>query len=282
MSNKPEKDVPVRIVKKKGHHGGHHGGAWKVAYADFVTAMMALFIVLWILAQGETVTKAVASYFKDPGAFETTRGSVLPDVSGNQGNTPVQINPLDQQKAMLQAMANSIRQELAKLPDYQDLAKQVDIQIVKEGLRFELLETPDSFYFAIGTANLNPEKMPILATITGQISKIPNKVVLEGHTDSRQYPSALGYTNFELSADRANAARRFMVAKGFPPDQIEEVRGYADSRLRNTGDPLDASNRRISILIKFQETLVSPINLDEAGLPPAAPLSQPGPVEEKR
>lgn len=248
-----EKDVPVRIVKKKGGHGGHHGGAWKVAYADFVTAMMALFIVLWILAQSQEVKEGIASYFKDPGVFETTKGGVTAGGQPTASGPPAVTDFHAQQKAMMEQMAKAIRETMTKRPEFKDLEKQVKIEVVKEGLRFELLETPDSVFFDIGTANLKPDKAKVLALITHQIRQMPNDVVIEGHTDSRPYPSLQGYTNFELSADRANSARRVMMAEGLLPNQVKEVRGYADSKLRDTNDPYSAVNRRISILLRFMD-----------------------------
>jgi chemotaxis protein MotB len=245
---------PIIVKKKKAAHGGHHGGAWKVAYADFVTAMMALFMVLWIVGQSKEVRESVSQYFKDPVAFREAAGGkgVL------QGGAPlskpeVKEDLLKQEAQRLQRMGDSIMQELQKNPDLEGLSKQINIEIVKEGLRIELLESSESFFFDVGTAHLKQDAGQVLGVIADELSRHSNHIILEGHTDSRQYSQETGYTNFELSADRANSARRVLVSRGVKYDQIDEVRGYADTRLRNTAAPLDASNRRISLLVKFEE-----------------------------
>lgn len=247
----------VRVVKKKGRHGGHHGGAWKVAYADFVTAMMALFIVLWIVGQSKEIKEYVAYYFRDPGAFsETTRGSGV--LTGATLHVPrpaeKEIARLNEQQ-QLTAMGDQIVGELRKNPQLAQMLDQVKIEIVQEGLRIELLESSQNVFFDIGTATLKPEAVNILSTIAERIGTLPNKVIIEGHTDSRQYSTVAGYTNFELSADRANSARRVLVKHGLRPEQITEVRGYADSKLRKRDDPFDATNRRISIIIQYESQL---------------------------
>jgi chemotaxis protein MotB len=150
-------------------------------------------------------------------------------------------------------MGDSIMQELRKNPALEALAKNIKMEIVKEGLRIELLESSESFFFDVGTANLKHDAAEVLGVIGTELGKESNHIVLEGHTDSRQYSQETGYTNFELSAERANSARRVIVSTGVKYGQIDEVRGYADTRLRNTLDPLDASNRRISLLVKFGE-----------------------------
>jgi chemotaxis protein MotB len=251
-----EKLQPIIIKKKKGGHGGHHGGAWKVAYADFVTAMMALFIVLWIVGQSKQVKEYVGEYFKDPGAFwENTKGGGALSTKGTMGiestGTPPQKKEDD--KAKLKSAGDSIMAELKKTPDLAELTKRVKIEVVKEGLRIEILETSEMCNFDVGTAHLKASAEKTLYIIGEQIIRLPNRIIVEGHTDSRQYSHADVYTNFELSADRANSARRVLVKSGVEPTKFDEVRGCADSRLYNTKDPLDAANRRISIIIKFVE-----------------------------
>jgi chemotaxis protein MotB len=142
--------------------------------------------------------------------------------------------------------------EIAGKPGLSDLSKQIRIEVVKEGLRIELLESPNAVFFDVGTANMHDDTKKLLAVIAAGIRDLPNHLILEGHTDSRRYSSALGYTNFELSTDRANSARRVLVAEGLPEVRFDEVRGYADTMLRNAADPLDAANRRISIILKFE------------------------------
>jgi len=186
-------EAPIRVVRKKAGHGGHHGGAWKVAYADFVTAMMALFIVLWIVGQSKQVKEYVANYFKDPGAaFENTKAGVSTGGKVGMGE-PTAEEFLKRQEANLQAVGKEIMKEIAAKPGLAELSKQIRIEVVKEGLRIELLESPNSVFFDVGTANM-----------------------------------------------------------GLPEGRIDEVRGYADTMLRNPADPLDAANRRISIILKFE------------------------------
>jgi chemotaxis protein MotB len=255
--SKPEAEAPIRIVKKKAGHGGHHGGAWKVAYADFVTAMMALFIVLWIVGQSKQVKQYVANYFKDPGAFFTnTKGGGPFEANkiglGGQAVDEELLRRTEQkQQQAFQSMGKQIVGNLASSRDLKHLIGQIEMKIVKEGLRIELLEKSESFFFDVGTATLKPEAQEVLAVIAKEVGRLPNHVIIEGHTDSRPYSRADGYSNFELSAERANSARRTLVTRGVEQSKIDEVRGYADTQLRNTQDPLDVTNRRISILVKF-------------------------------
>jgi chemotaxis protein MotB len=251
-----EEEVPIRIVKKKARHAGHHGGAWKVAYADFVTAMMALFIVLWIVGQSKQVKEYVANYFKDPGAFFTnTKGGGPFEYSQvATGERSVIDDLLKREQKRLKEMGNEIMKTLETKSGLEKLSKQVKMELVKEGLRIELMEQSQSFFFDVGTAELKPEAKEIVKVIGREVSKLPNHVIIEGHTDSRPYSREDGYSNYELSVDRANSARRTMVSAGMQPAQVDEVRGYADKILRNRQDPLDVTNRRISVLIKYQET----------------------------
>ena len=246
-------EAPIRIVRKKKGHAGHHGGAWKVAYADFVTAMMALFIVLWIVGQSKQVKEYIANYFKDPGAFfENTKAGGAASAGKIGAATPTAEEFLKRQEENLQAVGKEIMKEISEKPGLAELSKQIRIEVVKEGLRIELLESPNSVFFDVGTANMHDDTKKLLAVIAAGIRGLPNHLILEGHTDSRRYSSALGYTNFELSTDRANSARRVIVAEGLAEDRFDEVRGYADTMLRNPADPLDAANRRISIILKFE------------------------------
>lgn len=252
------KETTIRIVKKKvAGHGGHHGGAWKVAYADFVTAMMALFIVLWIVGQSKQVKEYIANYFKDPGAFfENTKGGGAfekQEMKVGERVTEEFLKRQVQQQEQLKQMAQKIIDEIKKSPELALLSKQIKMDMTKEGLRIELVEESQSFFFDVGTAHMKEEAKALISVIARELSTVHNKIVVEGHTDSRPYARTDGYTNFELSADRANSARRIMVTAGITKGQIVEVRGYADSKLRNENDPYDITNRRISILVKYDE-----------------------------
>jgi chemotaxis protein MotB len=245
---------PVIIIKKKAHgKHGHHGGAWKVAYADFVTAMMAFFLVMWIVAQSEEVKAGVAGYFRDPGAFTTGGRGVLPGSENGTtgGGQPMGMTDLEAAKSLLEQAAEEIRRALAALPEFEHLKDQVEITLTDEGLRIELREAPDDGFFDSGSATVKPSTVAMLRVIATQLGELPNKVAVEGHTDSLPYSAESGvYTNWELSADRANAARRILESSGTKHGQIEAVRGFADTRLRKPDQPLDAGNRRISIVVR--------------------------------
>jgi chemotaxis protein MotB len=246
-------DIPIIIKKKKHAAHGHHGGAWKVAYADFVTAMMALFIVLWIVGQSKQVKQYVANYFKDPGAFfeNTKGGGMFTGTSITATQQSVDENLMRESKR-LEQMAATVLKEIKKDKSLKNLMNQMAVELSDEGLRIHLYESAQNAYFDVGTARLKPEAVGIITTIAQEVGKLPNKVILEGHTDARPYSNVNGYTNFELSADRANAARRLLMTNGLRSEQIIEVRGYADTRLRDRNRPFDEANRRISILIKFE------------------------------
>jgi chemotaxis protein MotB len=256
MNNGDEKIV---VIKKQNKHGGHHGGAWKVAYADFVTAMMALFIVLWILGQDEKVIQNVAGYFKDPIGFSekikgisVLEGSMMQLPTDSVKTVIEKIKERETEIERLTAMKDSIISNLSKDTEFKDLLDQVKIEIVNEGLRIEMVESNNAMFFEIGTSELKPEAKKLLQEIGSNLSVIPNKIIIEGHTDSRPYSiDGRGYTNFELSTDRANAARRILVAGGLYANRIDEVRGYADTRLLDKKDPFNLVNRRISLIIKF-------------------------------
>lgn len=251
-------EAPIIIKKgKKGGHG-HHGGAWKVAYADFVTAMMALFIVLWILSQGNEVTEQVANYFKDPIGFEKGQGvgvvggkeKMVPSIK-NDGITDEQ-RQAEIEKAKLEKAGSELVEEIKQNPDLAEIAQYVTMEITPEGLRIELLEKSNDVFFELGTSRLNEKAVHLLKEIGLQFAKLNNKVVIEGHTDSHPFQNgSTGYTNYELSADRANAARRALQAGGLVDANIMEIRGYADKKLKNPSDPFDLVNRRISIIVKY-------------------------------
>ena len=250
------KAQPIVVVKKRSAaHHGHHGGAWKVAYADFVTAMMAFFLVMWLVGQSPHVRAAVAGYFRDPGVFDTTRGAgVLPGGAEGlreTGVTPSAV-PADVQAAqdVLEHAADQLRQALARVPTLEALQDRIEITVTSEGLRIELLENAQESFFAVGSAQLLPQTVELLGVIASELGTLGNGVAIEGHTDSRPYASTTGYTNWELSTDRANAARRAMELHGLHVGQIDAVRGFADTRLRDPESPLDPRNRRVSIVVQ--------------------------------
>ena len=261
MSGVPEPTEPRIIKKKKIAGGGAHGGAWKVAYADFVTAMMALFIVLWIMSQSQSIRQNVAQYFKNPGLLPGANGLMetsdlggeLPTPGHSQDlQRPAPIHPdLNCDKGTLEETKKRITEIIAQLPELSRLKDQVAIELNKDGLRIELLDKENSHFFEIGSAELRPETQQLLKLIAQELRKLPNHISVEGHTDSRPYGTKT-YTNWELSADRANAARRLMDENGIKPGQITSIKGCADLQLRNPADPLDYQNRRVTILVRFQ------------------------------
>jgi len=245
---------PIIIIKKKVGHGGHHGGAWKVAYADFVTAMMALFIVLWLLNSSVKVKKAVAGYFNDPRSEHKETGS---DKVGNDDSISID-------KESVQKLKEQIQKAIQSQPDLEKLAKQIEITITPEGLRIELIEDKSGTFFQSGSAKLSETGQELLGMLAGQLKPLPNHLLLEGHTDAQPYSTDNGYTNWELSADRANSARRLLQQDGVGTSQISQVRGYADQLLRVKNDPLDPTNRRISLIVQWVE-VPAPAGVAEGG-----------------
>ena len=233
--------APVIIIKKKQHHGGHHGGAWKVAYADFVTAMMALFIVLWLLSSSQKVQKAVASYFKDPTGNGKLMGSTMAGLGEGVSVTKDDMGHLKEK----------LEQAMKTMPQFQQMKDNVELTITNEGLRVELLETDKGMFFDSGNAHPTGRGEELLVRLAAELGKLPNTLLIEGHTDAKPYSGAGGYSNWELSADRANSARRLMQANGLGAAQVAQVRGFADQHLRNPQDPTNATNRRISVIVKY-------------------------------
>lgn len=235
-------EAPIIIIKKKaGHGGGHHGGAWKVAYADFVTAMMALFIVLWLLSSSEKVKKAVGSYFQDPTGSGKLMGSTMGGVGESLTLTKDDMNQLKQK----------LEQAMKTIPKFDQMKNNIELTITSEGLRVELIETEKGMFFESGNAHPSDRGQELLARLAVEINRLPNTVLIEGHTDAKPYPGQAAYTNWELSADRANSARRIMQESGMRPNQVAQVRGFADQRLRMPNDPLNAANRRVSLIIQY-------------------------------
>lgn len=241
MSAKPGSPTIIIVKKKHGDHDDEHGGAWKVAYADFVTAMMALFIVLWLLSASEKVQKAVGGYFQDP----TGQGRQTGTTNAGIGET-LTVNRKD-----LEDLKDKLEQAMKQIPELQHLENQVRMTITAEGLRIDLLETERGLFFEKGNPKPSQAGTEIVEVLAAELKKLPNKVAIEGHTDATPYGRP-EYSNWELSSDRANAARRILVANGLSEDRISQVRGFADQRLLMKSDPTNPSNRRISIIVRNQ------------------------------
>jgi chemotaxis protein MotB len=231
------------IIKRSGGHVAHHGGAWKVAYADFVTAMMALFIVLWLMNSSKQIQEAVGGYFKDPTGTSKMVGT---NQRGAGENMPISKNDMAKIKEQLQTV-------IRKAIDFEKLKNHIEITVTAEGLRIELMESEKGTFFESGRPEPTAYGREMMIAIATEIGKLPNKVSLEGHTDARPYTGLANYSNWELSTDRANASRRLMMQNGLREDQVDEVRGFADQRLRNANNPADAANRRISLIVRYLE-----------------------------
>jgi len=252
---------PTIIVRRKKAGHAHHGGAWKVAYADFVTAMMAFFLVMWLAAQDSRIRTAIAGYFQEPGLLPHEQSnSLLASGQGGIDNAgmpmavPRQPNGLleAEQQALVSA-AEHIRQHMMHA-GRDGLGRQVEFAVTAEGLRIELVDRSGSSFFDTGSSVLRGESERILQAIAAEVGKLPNDVVIEGHTDSAAYLDGRRYGNWELSADRANAARRVMETAGLRADQLKTVRGFAHTDLRHADHPLDPRNRRVSIVVRSQMT----------------------------
>jgi len=234
-------DAPIIIIKKKAGHGGHHGGAWKVAYADFVTAMMALFIVLWLLSSSEKVKKAVGSYFQDP----TGSGKLMGSTMGGVGES------LTLTKDDMSQLKQKLEQAMKTIPKFEQMKDNIQLTITSEGLRVELIESEKGMFFESGNAHPSEHGQDLLTRLAGELGHLPNTILIEGHTDAKPYPGNAHYTNWELSADRANSARHLMQEGGLRPNQVAQVRGFADQRLRVPSDPMSPSNRRVSVIVQY-------------------------------
>lgn len=231
----------VIVVKKKVSHGGHHGGAWKVAYADFVTAMMALFIVLWLMNASKQVQEAVGGYFKDPRGTDKVVGT------NKSGGDYMTIKKEDMQK-----LKNQILQAIHHIDPQDKLKGQIEITITAEGLRIELMESAKGTFFELGSPQPTPALTELLKALSMQLGKLPNQISIEGHTDATPYSGKNSYDNWDLSTQRANEARRLMQLQGIRSEQVSQVRGFADQRLRIPTKPMDPSNRRISLIVQYQ------------------------------
>jgi chemotaxis protein MotB len=238
----PQQIIIVR--RKKIIQALRHSGAWKVAYADFVTAMMALFMVLWLLSSSEQVQRAVGGYFTNPKGNGKEVGNGLRG-AGSESLTIRQ----DDMKKLKQKLEQAVKDagSLEKIRDH------VVITVTGEGLRVEMIEDEKGMFFESGSPAPTEYGKQLLQILAEEIGKLPNKITMEGHTDARAFDGRSEYSNWELSADRANAARRWMQAHGVHGDQVAQVRGFADQSLRDPARPEEASNRRVTLIIQYQK-----------------------------
>jgi len=258
-------DRPIIIKKvKKVQKAGHHGGAWKVAYADFVTAMMALFLVLWLVAMLSIETRdAVAQYFRSYTIFEGQEAGGGKGMSIMKGN-PIRLDPDPGDNFGTSKSDTRIALELGQVVEAQlmGLDDQVMIFTTKNGVRIEMVDSENTTMFDLGSANLLDNGRKVLSVLAAPLAEMPYTISIEGHTDAHKY-SREDYSNWELAADRANAARRELVDSGFDADRITQVTSFADAALLNAEDPLDPKNRRVSILVETHADSATPPMLND-------------------
>ncbi len=248
------KHRPIIVIRKKAAHAGHHGGAWKVAYADFVTAMMSLFIVLWLMNTTPQVKQAVAGYFRNPLSNSAETGT------DRNGAT----DSLSWKKQDIRNLKKRIEQAMQARTTLKPLKNQVQVTVTPEGLRIELMEAKHGTFFQNGSAELSASGKDMLTLLARQLGQVPNRISIEGYTDAKPYVSNTGYTNWDLSTDRANAARRLMQSSGLRKGQVSEVRGYGDNDLRLPQKPFDPSNRRVSIVVHYLTVTPGVNTMEEA------------------
>ncbi len=291
--------VIVRRVKKI-QGGGHHGGSWKVAYADFVTAMMAFFLVMWLLATTSKPDRAaISEYFRNPSPLSGTSSTPAPgmagpggastsmiklggatDVSRGNSNDPFQnqresiptpVDEREREKKQLEALKQELEQAIDKSQALEPFKDQLLLDITPEGLRIQIVDKQNRPMFDMGSAKLMPYTREILRELSRFINQVPNRISIGGHTDITAYSTQLGYSNWELSADRANAARRALLEGGMDEDKVARVIGLSSSVLFDKTDPQNPINRRISIVVMTKEA-------EAAALSAIAALPVPVPV----
>jgi len=307
MSGDSKKLQPIIIKKIK--KGGHavHGGAWKIAYADFVTAMMAFFLLMWLLGSTtEGDKKGIADYFASPLKIAMGGGSGSGDSSSvvkgggtdltrsdgqvNKGDVEAKRRTLqlkalkaDQRRAemsRLESLKKRVEDVLANNPKLAAMKSQIRLEMTRDGLRIQIVDEQNRAMFDSGSAIVKPYMRELLREIGSVLAEVPNRLTLEGHTDAQPFGAGeRGYSNWELSSDRANASRRELGAGGLPEDRVLLVQGLASSVLFDPADPLSAVNRRISILVMNRDAedrfLKVVTDVEEEAAEPAAAASTP-------
>lgn len=278
----------IKRIKKTGH--GHHGGSWKIAYADFVTAMMAFFLLMWLVASLNKAQKAgIAEYFKQPmkvamfgGDSTGNRKNIVagggPNIEDSDGQVTATNKPLKSQDQIaketkmeeassdelqkLKELKSEINLSMEKDPSLSGLKDQLLMDVVSEGLRIQLIDNQKKPMFDVGSDKLNPGIEPVLANLAKLLNSVPNKITIQGHTDASPYnnPEELEYTNWELSTQRANAARRALIKLGLDENKVMTITGFSSTVLLDKANPLNPENRRISIIVMKKGTETKIIN----------------------
>ena len=277
-----ENNQPILVKRVKKVAGGHHGGAWKIAFADFATAMMAFFLVMWLMSSATPEQKkAISGYFQDPIGFTESASPYVIDLGGTPTPAPDRtLNPElkdapDSQEAAVdaqqdqaeidasqaEALAEQVERERLEMllqelqtkveenPELQKFKDQILFEITQDGLRIQIMDAENRPMFDLGSARLQPYFEDILLILADTIKAVPNKISVSGHTDAKPFAGAGDFGNWELSANRANAARRALVAGGYPDESVARVVGYASSALFDRKDPFNPVNRRIDIIV---------------------------------
>ncbi|MBQ1763386.1 MAG: flagellar motor protein MotB [Aquincola sp.] len=299
--------IIVKKIKKGGH--GHHGGAWKIAYADFVTAMMAFFLLMWLLGSTtEGDKKGIADYFQSPlkvallaggsgsgdsshvlkgGGQDLTRttGQVKRgDIQAPKATVNLQALKEEQQRAeraRLEELKQKVEQKIAASAKLSPLASQIRLDMTRDGLRIQIVDEQNRPMFASGSAEVQPYMRELLREIGNVLAEVPNRLTLEGHTDAHAFSGGeRGYSNWELSADRANASRRELIGGGLADHRILRVQGLASSTLFVNDEPLNPQNRRISIIVMNRDAedrvfRTAPEVAEATGVPSIRPASSP-------
>lgn len=278
-------DTPIIIKKKKGHGDhGHHGGSWKVAYADFVTAMMAFFMVMWIMGLSDETKAQIQGYFNDPMGFVKNQPklkmNISPPGAPNTGKGPGSGEANQGDEKELKEIKENLTEKIKSDADLSKLLKYVEIEVTTEGLRIELVESTVATFFQSGSATILPQGMEFVRRVGPLIAQSHRAVVIEGHTDAQPYPSD-NYTNLDLSADRAKSMRLALQRSGVPVKQIEQIRALGDTQLKRPDKPYDVSNRRVSLLLPFQKPTDSKKYLPRDEFENRLKVSHPDPVDIK-
>lgn len=275
MANEPV--IIKKIIKNKGH--GHHGGAWKLAYADFVTAMMAFFLLMWLLGStNEETRRGISEYFQDPYEASLIDKGLIPtldEIAPTEIDRQAEKN--DQlQLEMLKEKIQDMIDENSKLSEVKD---QIKLETTPEGLRVQIIDNQNMPMFKLASSETEPQIRLILRALAPVINKLPNKITINGHTDARPFPAnRKGYSNWELSSDRANAARYELNQGGLAEEKVLRVTGLSDSIPYNPANPDDPMNRRISIIVMNKKTEQHIVQ--EAGNKPAATVNNTAPPDK--
>lgn len=256
---------PIIVRRKKVQAAAHHGGAWKVAYADFVTAMMAFFMVMWIMGMDAETRSMIQGYFNDPMGFIKNPPKSkspfhipgAPDTKPGQSKNP-NTDFMDREKSDREEL-QKIKKQLQEKADeaaaeLKEIMKHVELKITDEGLQIEFVEAAGAVFFESGKATILPAARNLIGEVAPILAKSGRKIIVEGHTDAAPYPGE-HYTNWELSSDRAEALRGLLSEKGISLEQFNQVRGCADTQLKDPEHPLSFVNRRVTVLLPFKSKL---------------------------